>query len=164
MKPVLIILTALALAGCYTQQKARQQFGKAAAAYPLIPAQYCAVTYPPKDSLIKGDSVVTFDTLWGAGRVDTLYSFHRDTVYITMTRPGKTIIQTVRVTDTIQIVNTAALSACQIENGDLSGLLKAKTAEYDKWREIARTRFWIILGLGVLIVGYAGMKIYSKFK
>ncbi len=148
-----LAIACLLLTSCgYPYRKAQAQFGRAAATFPELPAGYCARVYPPKDSLIKGDTVTTYDTLWGEGHTDTLYSFHRDTVRLIIYKPGQTIVQTVRVTDTLRVVNTAAVDACRIDNTRLVRLQAEDRLTADKWRAIARKRFWIILGLGAGIV------------
>lgn len=147
---VLLLFVVSCLTSCYTHKKAQQQFGRAAATYPELPAEYCARIYPPKDSLIKGDTVITFDTLWGASEIhfDTVYSFRKDTVFITKIVPGKTIIQTITVKDTIQIVNTAEVDYWKIQANKAINLATDKTKESDKWKRIAKKRWWIILGMG----------------
>ena len=138
------------LSGCYGLKKATVQHGKAVATYPELGADYCARIYPSKDSIIKGDSIITFDTLWQDGEIhfDTIYSRLRDTVFITQFTPGKTVFQTIWAVDTIFQTNTAALDLCSIERGKAITLLEAKTAESDKWKKIAKKRFWIILAMG----------------
>lgn len=144
------LLLLILLSGCYTRQKATNQFSRAAVAYPELPAGYCARTYPPKDSLIKGDSVVTFDTIYTGG--ETVFDTVRvaDTIRIvkTIQLPGTRIIERVYKTDTIVKINTAALDLCSIERGRALALAEDKTAEAAKWRALAKKRFWIITGMG----------------
>lgn len=152
MRPVIIICSIL-LVGCYSQRKATSQFAKASIAYPEILAKTCATTYPVKtDTIVKGVTQIKLDTLYmGDTYYDTVYSFHRDTVFITKYLPGKTIIQTNFRTDTVYKENTAALDLCAINRDKAIGLLDIKTKEYDKWRAIAKKRFFIILGMGLII-------------
>lgn len=160
---VALVVIVIAFTGCYTAKKAKAQFSKSVVAYPELAADYCARTYPPKDSLIKGDSVVTYDTLWGAGIIhfDTLYSFHKDTVFITRFAPGKTIIQTIHQTDTIYQENRAALDLCEIERRAAVLAQKQLTDERDSWKGKAKKRFWIILGLATLIAISIVWKVYK---
>ena len=150
LAPLILIIL---LAGCYTRQKAQKQHGRVAATYPEIPADYCARMYPAKDSLIKGDSIFVSDTIFTGGNVSFDTTIIMDTKYITKTiqLPGTKIIERIYKTDTIVKVNTAALDLCSIERRDAIFLAKDKTAEADKWRKIAKKRFWMLLGAGFVI-------------
>lgn len=154
------------LVSCYSQKKATQQFGKAAATYPIIPAQYCAITYPPKTTVLKGDTVTLIDTLQMAGNVitDTLVSL--DTIRITTTKtlPGQTITKTVHVTDTISIENTAQLKVCELERGKTLDLLGDANTKLDVSQGKAKKRSIIMWSLIAAIVIYSGWKIYGMFK
>jgi len=149
-----LIILAVLFAGCYNQQKAQKQFGRAGATYPAIPAAYCATTYPVKERVIQGkDSIVT-DTLWGAGEVirDTIYN--KDTVFIYRTEriPGSVITNTVYKTDTIIKEDAAKWALCNIERGKVIDLLKDKTTEAEQWKRKAKKRFWIIAAMGAAML------------
>lgn len=103
----LIILWAiylLIIPGCATQRKAEKFYKK----HPVELAKVCAEKYPVKDSIIKGDSVVIYDTLWGLEtRVDTLTVEPQViTKTIEKTVP-KLVTKVVTVHDTIVRENTA---------------------------------------------------------
>jgi hypothetical protein len=149
---VVLMLVAL-LSGCYSQRKAKSQFAKAATAYPEIPADYCARIYPSKDSLIKGDTVATFDTIYTGG--ETVFDTVRvgDTIRIikTVQLPGTKIIERYFVHDTLQVVNTAEIDLCRIEMHKAINLATDYKKKYEKWEAIAKKRFWIIAGMGFVI-------------
>lgn len=159
------LIIAVLLSSCYSERKARSQFGKAAAAYPLVAAEYCGITFPPKDSLIKGDSVVTFDTLFvgGSVRFDTVtLRGLSDTIRITkiVQLPGAVITQRIFIHDTLQVVNTAALKACEIalhQSVVNEGIERTSAA---KWQKIAKKRFWILFGIGLVGVAFIANKVY----
>jgi len=150
---ILMLLFVMTLPGCYPIKKARAQHGKAVTSFPEIGADYCARTYPVQNNYIKGDSVVTFDTLYVGGDFifDTITV--NDTVRITkvIQLPGKLITKFIRVTDTVKVVDKAALDLCSIERGKAIFLLDEKTKESDKWKKIAIKRLWVIIGLGVVL-------------
>jgi len=76
MKKWALILL-VGLASCYTENKARQQFSKAAIAYPKLPADYCATTYPVNvvtDSTEYKNSKRIIDSLASALLNDSLLS------------------------------------------------------------------------------------------
>lgn len=156
------LILALILTGCYGPKQARNQFAKAVAYDQGLAADYCATTYPVKETVIQGKDIVKYDTLWGEGEVitRTVIERVRDTVYTTRYLQGNTIRETVIRTDTIVKENTAALAAARIDNTRLTGLLVDKTAYGDKWREIARKRFWIIVALCAIV----GIGLYFKIK
>lgn len=149
------IFACLLLSGCgYPYKKAQQQFGKAASTYPELPANYCAKVYPVKtDTVLRGDTVVHFDTIYTGNDpvFDTITV--KDTVRITKTVTNRVLVnkQVVRV-DTVIRESTAALEACRIDNSRLTRLEADDRAVSDKWRRIARKRFWIIIGMGAGIL------------
>lgn len=163
---LILILFVLSLCSCYTPRKAKGDFGKAVTAYPEIGATFCAITYPAKDSLIKGDSIVTYDTLWGEGEIhfDTIYSRSKDTVYITKFIHGNIIRETIRTTDTVRVVDMAALTSCRLEQGKIVDLLTDKTAEVSALRKLAKKRFWVIAGMGAAIGLWLFLFIRRKIK
>jgi len=147
MKYLIFIIV---LSGCYSRQKAVKQHGRASATYPEIAADYCARIYPAKDSLIKGDSIVITDTIYTGGLTSFDTTIVMETKYITKTiqLPGTKIIERIFKTDTVVRVDRAALDLCSIERGKALTIATDKTKEADKWRAIARKRFWLLVGLG----------------
>ena len=151
MKWAVLILLPLILAGCYSQRKAKSQFSKAATAYPELPADYCARTYPPKEKVVKGADSLIFDTIYTPGETITETYYNQDTVYYHTKEilPGQVISRTQLRVDTIYTENRAALDLCSIERGKAISLLQDKTKEAAKWKRRAVTRFWIITGMGL---------------
>jgi hypothetical protein len=158
----LVLIILLFFCGCYSERKAKSQFAKAAIAYPKLPAEYCAIIYPIKDSIIK-DTVLTTDTVLVQGQdiTDTIFG---DTIRITTIRylPGKIITNTIHVTDTIIRENTAALKLCEFDKSIALGLLKEKTAEAAKYKRQAKIRGWIMWGLIAFIIAIIGLNIYLR--
>ena len=160
MKWAALILFATFLGGCYSQRKAKTQFSRAAVAFPELPAQYCSTTYPVKEKVIKGADSLIFDTIYTDGETITETVYHLDTVFVYTKEilPGQVINRTQLRVDTIYQENTAALGLCSIERGKAISLLQDKTKEADKWRRIAKKRFWIIAGMGaVMLLGLLAM-------
>ena len=63
---IAIILVTILTSSCYNQRKATQQFSRAAVAYPKLPAEYCAATFPVHtvtDSSAYNESLKTIDSL-----------------------------------------------------------------------------------------------------
>ena len=161
MKYIIIILLVF-LSSCYTERKAREQFAKAAVAYPDIPAEYCATEFPVKDSLVT-DTIYTTDTLESFDTLqvtDTVVSKDTVRIRITQTLPGKTITNTIRIKDTIFQRNTAAEKLCELERGKVINLLQAKTAEYDGMKK--KRNIWMIIAICSLAVN--ALFIYLKIK
>lgn len=139
---------------CNPLKKAQQTFdaNKPAA------AEYCADRFPVKDSLIKGDTLVTTDTLY-VKEYDTIV----DTIKLKSYYPTKYITKTIRITDTVirrdnarEQVLANQVRQCndvQIEliekNTRLSEQVDEMKGKRDKWR----TRFFILLGLTIAYVG-----------
>lgn len=163
---IVLLLFILSLPSCYNQKKATVQHGRAVTTFPIIGAEYCANNFKPKDSLIKGDSIIKFDTIFVGGEVivDTVRSLDTIRIIKTVQLPGKVITKTVVIVDTIRIESTAKLAVCRDELGKVIGLLVAKTAESEKWKGKSRKHFWIMSGLGLLLLIIGGLKIRSMFK
>lgn len=156
MLPYILLLS---LCGCYTARKAKDQFAKATVAYPGIAAEYCATTYPVRERVIQGKDSLRVDTLWESGETnfDTLYSFRKDTVYITRYLPGKTIRETFYRVDTVYQQETAMLHALQLQVRDALTLSVDNAKSANKWEARSKKNFWIwvslagMLGLGIIL-------------
>jgi hypothetical protein len=167
MKQHLYVLAVVCLSlSCYNQKAAQKQFSKAAVTYPIIPAQYCASVFPPKTTIIKGDTITKTDTVQLEGSVvtDTLISL--DTIRITIVRtlPGQTITKTINVTDTITIENTAQLKVCELERSNTLDLLADANQKLTVSQKRAKTRGIVMWSLIALAVILAAWKIYGIFK
>ena len=101
---VVVVLTLCVLNSCTTQRKAEKFYKK----HPVELAKVCAEKYPVKDSIIKGDSVIVYDTLWGLETIiDTLKA---EPIVITKTvekQVPKLVTKVVTLHDTIVRENTA---------------------------------------------------------
>lgn len=168
MKYLLIITLTILFAGCATQRKAEKFYKK----HPVELAKKCATEFPVRDSLIKGDTIINYDTLWGLEyRVDTLISEPQIITETKTVTVPKLVTKYVTVRDTIVRENTAKVAALNYANRELSEL-NAKTsqklvqvsAERDTFkheRNKARLINWILYVVIGLSIGY-GIK--RKFK
>jgi len=151
MKYLIIILF---FASCATQRRAEKFYSK----HPEELAKICSETYPVKDSIIKGDSVIRFDTLWETF-TDTLIS--EPQVVTEIKTVPKTVTKTVVVRDTIIRENTAkvAVLSSQIAKlNEANRVLSEKTHELSQERDTFkhernkwRLRFFLLL-FGVTIL------------
>ena len=157
MKPLLFAITILLLSSCMTTQKALDYLKDKKEL-----AQICADEYPVKETFIKGDSVVQYDTLWGQGDTDTLYQSVKDTVFVTVTKtlPAKVITKVVSRTDTVVKENTALVKALQQREQDYiyaakkdKEQIETLTGEVNEWKGKAKKRWWfmwlIVVACGV---------------
>lgn len=74
---LILILFVLSLCGCYSERKAKGQFGKAVTAYPTIAANYCSLTFPERvvtDSTAYKKSLAVIDSLANSLKQDSLIS------------------------------------------------------------------------------------------
>lgn len=161
-----LLLISLICLSCYNQRKATQQFSKAVVAYPEIPAQYCAVTYPPLIGVISGDTIIKTDTVKLDGNVitDTVITFDTVRITKTVTLPGQTITKTVHVTDTIRVENTAQLKVCELERGTTLDLLADANQKLTLSQKRAKTRGIVMWSLIALVIALGVWKIYGIFK
>jgi len=149
----LLFLT-VSVIGCATQRKAEKFYDK----HPEKLAEKCATEFPVKDSIIKGDSVVLFDTLWETF-TDTLIS--EPQVVTEIKTVPKIVTKTVVVRDTIIRENTAkvAVLSSQIAKlNEANRVLSEKTHELSQERDTFkhernkwRLRFFLLL-FGVTIL------------
>jgi len=164
----LLILTTFFLAGCLTPKKAMQKLDSSGKG-----SEYCATRFPVKTEYIKGDSVVSFDTIYqyvdAEPIFDTIYNVTKDTVLVTKVLPvTKTIVKTVKVVDTIIKENTAALdvankriSALEAENGLIQQVNDMLKARLDKAKKQRNTAYWLII---LLFVALFRKPIYTLIK
>lgn len=124
------------------------------AKHPIESAKYCADKYPPKDTLVKGDSIVVYDTLWGVYN-DTTYRVDTINNVVTKIVP-KIITKTITIRDTVYRENTARVEQLNLQYVKCEGkyqelFLKYEKAveqgfEYKKQRNKMRIWFWILVG------------------
>jgi len=148
----LLILTTFFLAGCLTPKKAMLKLDSSGKG-----SEYCAIRFPVKTEYIKGDSVVSFDTIYqyvdAEPIFDTIYNVTRDTVFVTKQVPvTKYITKTVLRIDTVVKENTAALdvankriNALEAENGLIRQANDMLQARLDKAKKQRNTAYWLIL-------------------
>ena len=167
MRYLVIITLTVLFAGCFTPKKAVDVLSRPKNE-PVL-SELCAYRYPVKDSIIKGDSVVRFDTLWET-YTDTLTS--EPQVIIETKIVPKTVTKWVTIRDTIVRENTAKVAALNYANRELSEL-NAKTlqklvqvsAERDTFkheRNKWKLRFFLLL-FGVGLAYAAKVKITKRF-
>ena len=120
-------------------------------------SEYCATRFPVKTEYIKGDSVVSFDTIYqymgGEPIFDTVYSYSKDTILVTKTVPvTKYITKTITRTDTVVKESTAKLdiaerriSELQAENGAIRQANDKLQSQLFKAKKQRNTAYWLIL-------------------
>ena len=162
------IILCLGLASCYTENKARQQFAKAAVAYPQIPLDYCADQFPDKaDSVIVKTDTITeiifMDSI--VLNTDTLF---RDSIWYKYRTITKVVTKTIKRDSIIYRENRAeqerlqlSLLECQKNTGDLIAKNTKLEQDLADWKKKAKTRWlWIAL----LIGGAATFTAFKLFK
>lgn len=165
LAPVLLLIF---LASCSTAKRTARKIEKAKAvaiANPGAFAGICAVLFPVRDSLIKGDTVTRIDTVTNIELVpDTVLV--GDTVVITKTLPGKTITRTITVTDTIIKENTARVEAIRLqlnEATDKGMELSRENDQLKKFRDSMRGKvhipWWVLVIIGLAVIGWAYWRI-----
>lgn len=171
MKYLVIITLTILFAGCFTPKKAVDVLSRPKNE-PVL-AELCSTRFPISDSLIKGDTVVNYDTLWGIEyRTDTLISEPQVITETKTVTVPKLVTKYVTVRDTIVRENTAKVAALNYANRELSEL-NAKTlqklvqvsAERDTFkheRNKWKLRFFLLL-FGVGLAYAAKVKITKRF-
>lgn len=157
------LLLALILTGCYTQEKAKRQFSRSVVYDPAIGAEFCALTFPAKDSILPGTTITKTDTLWGSGetRIDTVFMAGKPIeVTKTIVLPGKVITNTILRTDTVYRENTAALELSRMNERAAVMGWNAETADRKKYQGRAKKLLLMLIGAGVL----AGLWLFLKLR
>lgn len=134
--------------------------------HPEVLAPICADEFPVKDSLIKGDSIVLYDTLWGI-KIESDTVVTKDTVRITNTLPAKIITKTVTVVDVVYRENTARVSQLLNQVGDCNKTVIRKDVKIDDLEQSLsamkkarnKWRLWLFIAIGA-----AGMFTFLKIK
>lgn len=129
MKNILLLLL---LTSCVTPKKAVNVLSRPK--NDPVAAEFCATKYPVKDSIIKGDSVVRFDTLWET-YTDTLIS--EPQVIIETKIVPKTVTKWVTIRDTIVRENTAKIS---VLNSQIAKLNEANRVLSEKTHQLSQER------------------------
>ena len=164
--PMKNLLFLLLLSSCVTPKKAVDVLSRPKNE-PVL-SELCAYRYPVRDSIIRGDSVIRFDTLWET-YTDTLIS---EPQVITETKiVPKSVTKWVTRTDTIVRENTAKVSVLgsQIENlkgvnlkqSEMIGSLTTQRDDFKKARDKWKLRFFLLL-FGVGLAYAAKVKLTKK--
>lgn len=163
-------LVVLILSGCYSPKKAVDVLSRPKNE-PVL-SELCAVRYPVKDSLIKGDTVINYDTLWGIEyRTDTLISEPQVITETKTVTVPKLVTKYLTIRDTIVRENTAKVAVLNNSNrklaeinADLSQKLVRISAERDTFkheRNKWKLRFFLLLGIFGLLYA-AKVKLTKK--
>ena len=136
-----------------------------------ILAELCSTRFPVKDSIIKGDSVVRYDTLWGVV-TDTVTGDPQVLVYTDTVRVPKLVTKTITIRDTVIRENTAktavlnnwiaALQDVNLKQSETIDELTARRDGYKKQRDKWLMRF-IVLCFSIGIVYFFKVKTTKKF-
>lgn len=148
-KLTIILIAAISFYSCNPVSKAVKTFN----ANPVQAALYCALTFPVKDSIIRGDTVIKIDTLVNIiGDTVSVDCPPNATDTITIKKPcppGRTIYQTKVVTDTVirrdfakETVLSNSLTDCQTTVTKVQKEYEEMKDNRDKWR----LWFWIAVG------------------
>ena len=135
-------------------------------------AELCSTRFPVSDSLIKGDTVVIYDTLWGIEyRTDTLISEPQVITETKTVTVPKLVTKYLTIRDTIVRENTAKVAVLNNSNrklaeinADLSQKLVRISAERDTFkheRNKWKLRFFLLLGIFGLLYA-AKVKLTKK--
>lgn len=147
---VLLVFMAVGLFGCATQKKAEKYYKK----HPVELAKECADKFPVRDTVLKGDSVFVYDTLWGLEtHIDTLISEPQVIVQTKTVTVPKVVTKTITIRDTVIRENTAKIfvrdsqiAKLELDKKGIEVKLSLAEESRDKWRK----RFFILLGICVI--------------
>ena len=158
----LLLLIVIFFCSCTTAKKATNFM----LTHPEVSAAFCAKEFPVKDSLIKGDSIILYDTLWGLSDPIIETVTKNDTVTITRTLPAKVITKTVKIVDTVIKESTSKLFVAldQLATSNNKGLelsrkndeLTASLSDMRKSRN--KFRWWFYVAIGGVVV-FTGLKL-----
>lgn len=190
MKCIYLIIIVLSVSSCYSPRRAQKQLARAVTTYPKLGADYCAGAYPcavsgsdtvylPPDSTGYLDYISSLnrelqgayeeqDSLIAALNADT--ACQRYEAEIKALRGRIQVLQALAskpaiVTNTIEIHDTvpdmARIRSLELARDRSDADRRKWEAKSDSWEKMAKTRFWIMWALILVIVGAAGYKIWS---
>ncbi len=160
MKYLVIITLAILFTGCFTPQKAVDILSRPK--NEVKAAEFCENKFPIVPIYIKGDSIVTTDTLWGLDTVHVKDTTKQgiDTVVIEKIAT-KVVTKTIRITDTIEKENPRKLlilssenAKLKLDNVELNVKLSAAIQRGDDFRsKYHKTISWLVLCIVLIGVG-----------
>ena len=168
MKYLVIVILSILFAGCITPKKAVDVLSRPKNE-PVL-SELCSTRFPIKETYIKGDSVVKYDTLWGLV-TDTIVPDPQVLVYRDTVKVPKLVTKTVTIRDTVVKENTAKVSflnsqieklkEVNLKQSEMIGSLTTERDEYKSKFNKARLINWflyVVIGLSI------GIWIRKKFK
>ncbi|MHB8209072.1 hypothetical protein [Mucilaginibacter sp.] len=164
MKKIILIATACLLAGCsqsWYQQRDIKKLDGLSLQYSAQFAQLANKLVPCFNGVAKSDTVKTegkADTIYTPGSTSTVVK--NDTVYNTITQPGRqvTIPNFITIRDTIP--DNRALTDCSLAakiKADSLATVKIQYSQLDKTKD---SLLWWVIGLGLAILLFIIWKIY----
>lgn len=162
MKKILIIGVAALLISCNTQKKQLDRFRLFAFEHPDKLAELCKEKFPVKESELKPGKPVVETRVEYVHDGDSIPCPPNGTDTIWLKKPAKVITNTVRRTDTLQVIDQAALADLQARYTiKRDSLLQVRTELELKKRE-SKYRLWVAIGLGVAFIGMSAWKFFGK--
>ena len=162
----ILALCALLLCGCasYIQKRNIARLDGYAVRYPAEMAKLSNQLYPCFNGKAKSDTVIVHgkaDTTFLKG--DTTVIIKHDTVFKTITKPSLRIVipDYITIHDTVQ--DQRSLQACSLNakvKADSLVIVKTQYATADK---NAHLYFWILVGIGAVVLGFTVIKAYKFF-
>lgn len=156
-------LILLVLVGCTSTKKQQKKAEEFLNAHPEVEARRCAQNYPPDTTFIKGDTVLTYDTLVTKG--DSIpcpptVNESGDTVYVKVKCPdSKTVTVYLDRVDTVVLMNTALVDYYRFRNDSLNKVVIKVTTQRDDAKDKAANRLWIIVALGIALAAGTFLRI-----
>lgn len=170
MKYLVIVILSILFAGCITPKKAVDVLSRPKNE-PVL-SELCSTRFPIKETYIKGDSVVKYDTLWGLV-TDTIVPDPQVLVYRDTVKVPKLVTKTVTIRDTVVKENTAKVSFLNSQIAKLFDLnrnlseknteLTQQRDEYKSQRNKARLINWILYVVIGLSIGFLVRKKFKLF-
>lgn len=158
MKTIVIILSMLLLASCYTQKKAEKQVTKAHINHPLVVAKFCGDVFPPKTitkiekEYIQGKDSLIYDTI-SVDCEEVINEVER-IVKVPVIREHYRV-DTFRENRTDSVENTAKVKALEIA---LSDEVKLRVQAETKAKRLTNQSYFLwswfvlsILGIGFIV-------------
>lgn len=167
MKTIVIILSTLMLASCYTQKKAEKQVVKAKVNYPALYAKYCA---PPtekvtiekeyikgKDSIIDNTVYINCDSVANSNKEKPKQE-QTDTKKVPVNVPCSSRVDTFREVKEVKVIDNNALLVC---TDALEKVTKENIILEQSNRRLANQSYflWSWFALSILGIGFI---VYTK--
>ena len=155
-----VIIVLATLTGCSSLEKKINKAKLVAIENPQAFNDFCASAFPVREVILKGKDSIVRDSIVRRDTITIIRTINgvRDTIKAPCP-PCKSVTKTIYRTDTVKVEDTAKLSVLREDNQKMQIIYAEENRLRVEAEKQAKTRLWILIGIGVLFVAYVALKI-----